>query len=297
MSDARAGVVIVHYGQSEPTLRCVASVVEDPSEIPRSIVVVDNLGNFEHEAVDGDIQVLKRSDNPGFGAAVNAGVKLLSVSQSFTLYVVLNNDSELRPGFLDAAAHAIEVGVAAAGGPVHDGSERNALWYAGGRIDFATGTVRQSHFPAAALRRRDVGYIPAAALAISPTAWREVGGFDERFFLYNEDVDLSLRFRREGWRLLFEPGMVCDHSLGGSTGSGDRSPLYLENLTRTRLMPFRPWPYRLYLGALHTMYNTLRCVGLLVRHTTGSGPYLKAVFRGQVAALSTIFGSGSLPRG
>lgn len=224
VGDACAGVVIVHFGETGPTRLCVRSVIEDPSRIPRSIVVVDNFGNFEPGTTDGDVRVLKRPDNPGFGAAANAGVRLLSASRSFTLYVVLNNDSEVRPGFLDAAADALEVGVAAAGGPVYDGSRSKTLWYAGGQIDFVTGTVRQNHLPSAALRRRDVGYIPAAALAIAPVAWREVGGFDEKFFLYNEDVDLCLRIRREGWRLLFAPGMACDHSLGGSTGSDKRSP-------------------------------------------------------------------------
>lgn len=57
-------------------------------------------------------------------------------------------------------------------------------------------------------------------------------------------------------------------------------------------MPFRPLAYRLYLGVLHTLYNAFRCVGLLARHTTSSGPYVSAVIRGQAGALSEIFRSG-----
>ncbi len=48
----------------------------------------------------------ERPDNPGFGAAANAGIGCSPSSRSFTVYVVLNNDSEVRPGFLDAAADA-----------------------------------------------------------------------------------------------------------------------------------------------------------------------------------------------
>jgi GT2 family glycosyltransferase len=116
-----------------------------------------------------------------------------------------------------------------------------------------------------------------------------VGGFDPRFFLYNEDVDLCLRLRRAGWRLLFEPGMVCSHALGGATGSAGRSPLYLENITRTRLLPFRSRLYRVYLGGIHTLYNSLRVVGLGVRRGAGCGPYVTAVVRGHLAALSNLF--------
>jgi GT2 family glycosyltransferase len=134
-----------------------------------------------------------------------------------------------------------------------------------------------------------VGFIPATALAISTPAWREVVGFDPRFFLYNEDLDLCLRLRRAGWRLRFEPRMACEHRLGGSTGSAERSPLYLEHLTRTRLLPFRSGAFRLYLAAIHTFYNLGRVVGLTLRHGWKVGRYATAVARGHSAAIRTLF--------
>ena len=65
----------------------------------------------------------------------------------------------------------------AAGGPIRD-PDRGSLWYAGGRVSFLTGTVRQQRSESAAARPRDVGFIPATAMAIAPAAWRELGGFD-----------------------------------------------------------------------------------------------------------------------
>jgi GT2 family glycosyltransferase len=125
-------------------------------------------------------------------------------------------------------------------------------------------------------------------MALAPPAWHEVGGFDPRSFLYNEDLDLCLRLRRAGWRLLFEPRMACEHRLGGSTGSAARSPLYLENLTRTRLLPFASHSYRVYLAIGHSLYNALRVLGLGVRHGTGCRPYVTAVVRGHLAALRSL---------
>jgi GT2 family glycosyltransferase len=282
---AVGGVAVVHYGKVEPTLACLSSVLDDPSDAERRVVVVDNLGNFDEASRPRGVEVLPRPDNPGFGAAVNLGIDALDADRSCTLYVALNNDTRVLPGFLDAAADALEVGVGAAGGPVRDAAGSGGLWYAGGGVNFLTGTVRQQRSRRAAAKRRDVGYIPATAMALAPAAWREVGGFDPRYFLYNEDLDLCLRLRRAGWRLLFEPRMACEHRLGGSTGSAARSPLYLENLTRTRLLPFASRPYRAYLALVHTVYNALRILALSAREGAGSPPYVAAVLRGHLAAL------------
>jgi GT2 family glycosyltransferase len=288
MMDAMAGVVVVHFGDPESTLHCLASISEDPSEVERRIAVVDNSGDFDPLRCDPDVTVISCPDNPGYGAGANAGLAEIDRGRECTLYVVLNNDTVICPGFLTAAAQALEVGVGAAGGPVRDATDPSRLWYTGGGINFATGTVWQGRSEAASKRRRDVSFIPATAMAVLPAAWREVGGFDPRFFLYNEDVDLCLRLRRIGWRLLFEPSMVCDHRLGGATGSNDRSPLYLENLTRTRLLPFRPLPYRLYLAGLHTAYNPMRVLGLGLIYGIRCGPYVSAVVRGHLHALATV---------
>jgi len=288
VTEALAGVVIVHYGDVDPTIRCTASVLGDPSGIGRRLVVVDNSGNLTEEMLVDGVEILRRGDNPGFGTAVNEGVKVLERSERFSFFVALNNDAVLDLGYLDAAARALEVGVGAAGGPIRDGLDDSKLWYAGGGINYLTGTVRQKRFARLSGRGHDVGYIPATAMAISAVAWREVNGFDERYFLYNEDLDLCLRLRRAGWRLRFDPGMNCFHRLGGTTGSAERSPLYLENLTATRLIPFQSRLYRVYLAGLHSLYNVVRAIGLAAQHGSRSGPYMAAVARGHLRALTSL---------
>jgi GT2 family glycosyltransferase len=294
------GVVIVHFDAPEPTLRCLASVRADTSEQARALVVVDNGGNLEPAQLGNDVTLVSRPDNPGFGVGANLGVAALPEppdGDSYRAYVVLNNDVELEPGFLDAAARSLEDGVGAVGGPVNDGDAAGTLWYAGGRINYLTGTVTQSHDPGDAARRREVGFIPGAAIAVNPQAWAQARGFDPSYFLYNEDLDLCLRLRRLGWRLLFEPDMACVHFLGGATGSRGRSPTYLAQLTRTRLRPFRPWIYRFYLSLLHSPYNLFRVVRLMLRHGPRCGPYVWAVVRAHLGAVAEVLHLTSPRRG
>ncbi|MFV2072349.1 MAG: glycosyltransferase family 2 protein [Thermoanaerobaculales bacterium] len=290
------GIVVVHYGDPVLTAGCLASIEADSSRVERRVVVVDNTGNLEPGLLGDGVLLVRRKDNPGFGSAANEGLAALDPNQACSAWLVLNNDAALRSGFLDAVVDALEDGVGAAGGPIRDAADPHTLWYAGGGLNPLTGTVWQRRSEGAARSRREVGFIPATALAVAPSAFVDVGGFDPAFFLYNEDVDLCLRLRRAGWRLRFEPEMVCDHRLGSATGSDARSPLYLENITRTRLLPFRPRAYRLYLAAVHTAHSALRILGLTVRHGAHSRPYVGAVIRGHWWALTNCFTSHSSPK-
>ena len=282
----RAGIVIVHFGRSEPTARCMRAVADDPSPVVRSIVVVDNAGDLDAAAV-APARVLRCPDNPGFGAGANRGVAALG-DGPWDVLVALNNDVETAPGFLAAAVAAVgHDRVGAAGGPLYLDRECRTLWYAGGGVCFLTGTVWQSRSRRAAARARPVGFLPGAAMAIAPAAWRRVGGFDPAFFLYNEDLDLCLRLRRGGFAIRFEPGMAAVHLVGAATGSGQVSPLYLENMARTRLLPFRPLALRCYLAVLHTGYVLLRAASHALRGSSGRTA-ARALLRGHRGALASL---------
>jgi GT2 family glycosyltransferase len=282
----RAGVVVVHFGRPEPTLACLRALAADSSPVERTVVVIDNSGDLEAGAL-GDARVVRCPENLGFGAGANRGVAALGAGP-WDVLAILNHDVEVASGFLAAAATAVGGrGVGAAGGPLYLDDSRTALWYAGGRVCFLTGTVTQSRSPRAAARARAVGFIPGAALAIAPDAWRRVGGFDPEYFLYNEDLDLCLRLRRLGLSLRFAPGMVAVHRVGGATGSAQVSPLYLENMARTRLLPFRPLAVRLYLALLHSGYVALRAGWHAARGASGRQAAL-ALLRGHRRALATV---------
>lgn len=283
------GAVIVHHGDPAPTARAIEAVRNDRSTVDRVVVVVDAGGLDPATAAAAD-RVVAARDNPGYGAALGRGVAALDGRAE--VLVLLNHDVTIDSGFLDAASRLVgesaiaESRVGAAGGPLR--LEDGALWYAGGHVRWWSGTVFQSRDPVSATRPREVGFIPAAALAVSLAAWRDVEGFDPWFFLYNEDVDFCLRLRRRGWNLRFDPALSACHVVGGATGSAERSPLYLEHLTRGRLRPFRPTVYRGYLAVVHSAWVAVRAALLLARSGRRAIPRIRALFRGHKAALTDL---------
>ncbi len=292
-SSARVGAVVVHFGDPAPTGACVAALLSDGSGCRFRLVVVDNSCNLPAQTV-APATVLSCPDNPGFGGGANRGVAALGEGPWDAL-VILNNDVEVAGGYLRAALSTLRrPGVGAAAGPLYLDRPDGRLWYAGGGVNRLTGTVWQARSRRAAEREREVGFIPGAALAVSEAAWQATGGFDPAYFLYNEDLDLCLRLRRLGFKLVFAPGMVAVHRLGEATGSARRSALYLEMITATRLRPFRPLAYRLYLAVLHSGYALLRAAWYAT--TVGAGDdraAAAAVARGHARALATL---GRAPR-
>ncbi|MCB1055857.1 MAG: glycosyltransferase family 2 protein [Acidobacteria bacterium] len=295
-------VVVVHHGDPAPTFAAIDAVLADTSSSQRRLVVVDNSGTLDPSRLPRGVLYLACPDNPGFGAAVHRGLELLAGHGPI---LALNHDVRVEPGFLDASVAALEAPdptgrggrVGAAAGPLYLDRPGGRLWYAGGRVRWLTGTVVQNRDPGAAGRERDVGFLPGAALVVAAEAWGSVGGFDPSIFLYHEDVDLSLRLRRAGWRLRFEPAMVAVHPVGAATGSGEASPFYLEELTATRLRPFRSPLHRLYLAVLHTGWVALRALRYTLRRAPGDAVRVRALLRGHRRALTSFIGHGCRPGG
>jgi GT2 family glycosyltransferase len=155
-------------------------------------------------------RVVRTGANLGFAAGCNAG----AAEATGELLVILNPDAAPLPGFGEAIRgpwlqgrgwSAWQALVAEAGG-TRINSAGNPLHFTG--IVWAGGHGRPI---AEAPPAGEVAVLSGACLAIPLRTWREIGGFPERFFLYHEDVDLSLRLRLRGGTLGIEPAAVVDH--------------------------------------------------------------------------------------
>lgn len=207
-------VVIVTHDSREAiarTLPALANELTDQDEL----IVVDNLSGDGTPAAARELApaatVIETGANPGFAAACNQG----AAAASGDLLVLLNPDAVPQPGWRGAivAPLAGRRGWAAWMGLVtEDGGRR--LNTRGGVIHF-TGIAwaggAGDPIPAGGVPAGEVPFASGACLAIPLQRWREAGGLPEPFFLYQEDVDLSLRLRLAGGRLGVEPRARVDH--------------------------------------------------------------------------------------
>jgi len=232
MSDVAA--VVVSYNVRDLLLRCIASLKADGVT---EIVVVDNASrDGSADAVrraDPDVTVLALDTNIGFGAGANRGV-----ARTTAPYVlVLNPDVVVEPGSTKALVDALErdpqVGVVGPRIETEDGTTYPSARAFPTLVDAAGHAFLHFIWPTNPFSRRyrmldwdrasarDVDWVAGTHILIRREAWDAVHGFDEAFFMYMEDVDLSWRLRRKGWRTRYDPTARVTHLIGRST---DQTP-------------------------------------------------------------------------
>ena len=246
----RLGAVIPVHGPIEPVLPLLDSLVGESvpaADRPALVVVVDDASPepVSPAAVPAGVELLRRPTNGGFGAAVNTGLDRLA-ADGMELALVLNSDLRLPDGFArDLVAHAAPWQPAVIGcrieGP--DGSSGHSA-----RIFPTTAQqVIEWLVPLAPQRHRDVlhravghdlvaeraaGMIPvdwvSGAVLLLPLAEvQAVGGLDELYFMYAEEVDLQLRLREAGVRTVYDADLTAVHVGGGSSGGEGRRRQWL----------------------------------------------------------------------
>jgi N-acetylglucosaminyl-diphospho-decaprenol L-rhamnosyltransferase len=258
-STARVVAVVVTYRAGQDLTGCVESL--DAAGGLDHIVIVDNGGEVLTEERSG-LSVVRPTHNVGFGAGANAGF-VVAESMRAEVVVLLNDDLRVDEGWLDPLVAVLadeeDVGavqpmlVFADDPPTRVNSLGVDVSGDGAGVDIGIGDPISSIDSGT----RDIEAFTGGAVAFRPEFLVDTGGFDERYFLYYEDVDLARRGARLGWRYRCVPTSVVVHRKGASTVAlGDRL-VYLRE--RNRLWSaFRNETARIIAGAVWLSIRRVR---------------------------------------
>jgi GT2 family glycosyltransferase len=243
----RLAVIVLNWNGREDTAALLESLraCRVPDGWEARIMVVDNGstdGSVERlRAEFPEAELLALPENRRFAGGNNAGLAA-ALAAGADAVMLLNNDTVADPslyqGLLEALARDATSGAAS---PLIDFAEpRDEIWYAGGRLVPAL-----AHASHRGLRTPDrgqyrsvepTGYLTGCCLLATRVAWEKVGPLDERYFIYAEDADWSLRARAAGFRLLFVPEAKLWHKVSASTGA--QSPWKIYQRLRANLTMF-----------------------------------------------------------
>jgi GT2 family glycosyltransferase len=216
---ARPGVVTVvtvNYKGADDTIACLRALgsLDWPAD-QLELVCVDNAsgdGSAERiRAALPRVTVVESATNTGFAGGCNLGVA--HATGEFVAF--LNNDARPHPDWIRAAVDALERDpmVACVASKVLDWEGERVDYVDGALTWYGMGYKREAERPDTGEwdEPKDVLFATGSAMVVRAEVYREVGGFDERFFMFYEDVDFGWRLNLLGYRVRYVPGSVAYH--------------------------------------------------------------------------------------
>ncbi len=213
-------IILVNYKGGLDTIECLSSIRADAPDA--HVVVVDNCS--EDDSVDlirsthPWVQLIESKSNLGFTGGNNTGIKL-ALENGAKFIWLLNNDTVVEPGTTDGLLRAIEsnseYGIVTPRIDYYD--TPGVPWFAGSSLDLSRGeAIHDNSNPPKSLELVDVPWISGCSMFCRREVLEETGGFDPRYFLNWEDVDLSLRAAALKWKLALVPASVIRHKVSRS---------------------------------------------------------------------------------
>lgn len=238
-------VVIVNYRSAELTVACLRSLEAEMAKFPESrVVVVENHSGEDQittleEAVETHgwsswVDLIVAPGNDGFAAGNNLALArhFFEREERPDLVHLLNPDTEIRPGALEILVDFLhdhpEVGLAGSRSEDSDATPQSCCFRFPGIADEFASLLRLGLVDRLLARRicrlpipeesRPVDWVSGASLMIRREVLEELGPLDDRYFMYYEETDFTLRARRKGWTCWHVPASRVIHHVGASSG-------------------------------------------------------------------------------
>lgn len=245
--DPRVVIVVLNWNGRADTLACLQSLQDVVREDVEALVVDNGSTDDSVAAIRAaypEIELIESGRNLGYAGGNNVGIER-AMSRGADFVLVLNNDTTCAPDLIDrlleAAAQHPRAGMFCP--RIFLMHEPTRVCFDGARWDSKTLRVR---FPGKGRPESELGrdphetdYASGAALFVRAEVIREIGAFDDRYFLVWEETDWCYRARERGWLSMVVPAAKVWHKVGSSFGA-EISPLRIYFTTRNSLV----WLFR-----------------------------------------------------
>lgn len=249
----KVAIVILNYKGLANTLECIDSVKRSVIKSSTQIIVVDN--NSQDNSIKNlkkvkDINLIINNDNLGYSGGNNVGIKF-ALKSGADYICILNNDTIVDKSVQENLIKSTDLQTISspkiyfqAGFEFHKNKYKEkelgkVIWYAGGQIDWnnivglhrGVDEVDRGQYD----KTEQVEFATGACIFAPAAVFNKIGFFDEKYFLYLEDMDFCVRAKRQGFKIIYQPKAVIWHKNAASAG-GSGSKLQDYYITRNRLL-------------------------------------------------------------
>ena len=236
-------IVVLNWNGATDTIACLKSLAPVISPSCRVVVVDNGSTDGSAERISGafpEIELLLLPCNLGYSGGNNAGFRrVMEIGAGFVIF--LNNDTIVDSSFCSPLVETLRqnsrAGIAVP--KIFYADRPDIIWYAGGTVRLFTGLVRHEGVHQKESPKFNTpgatGYATGCCLAMRCRDFDALGGFDEAFAMYAEDVDLSLRLRSLGMSIEYVPSSKVWHRVSASLQGNTLGKLWKKTLGAFRL--------------------------------------------------------------
>jgi len=248
-------ISILNFNGKDNTIDCLKSLDKALREnFDLKVLVIDNASSEKLELPslsNLNVQLIENKENLGFSGGHNVGIKF-ALDNGADFIIILNNDTVVDKKLISELVKASkdDIGIVVPkiyfypGFEFHKGrykkeEEGKVFWYAGGIMDFRNvighhrGVDEVDHGQYDTVESTD--FASGCCILVRREVFEKVGVFDDRYFLYYEDNDLSQRAGRSNFKIIYNPKAILWHKNAGSVG-GSGSSLQDYYITRNRML-------------------------------------------------------------
>ena len=282
MKAPKIAIIIINWNTYQLTFNCLKSL-KACTYNNKTIFLVDNGskdGSGDQIALEfPDINFIKNEINEGFTGANNKALKVI-LKQNFDYVLLLNNDTVVKPNFLSLleARMDSDQNLAATQPLILDFPNKNTIWNAGGSFNsffclFKTRCKGMIYNPKLKIDTY-TQWISGCCILVKIAVIKKVGLLDNRFFIYFEDADWSIRMTNLGYKLGVVPESIIYHHSSGSnvknntSSEGNLSPyshylnvrnhIYLIKKHSFLFNNLGSWLYQIFKISSYSIYFILR---------------------------------------
>lgn len=295
-------IVIVNWNTREDTQQCISSIHDSCQDICYEVIIIDNNSSDGSQDMIREkfpqVELIENDENRGFGPACNQGIEAANGEN----ILLLNSDTTMRDHVLDSCIKFLEDHPDAGGMGCQlrnpDGTIQPSCYKYVTLSQILYKKIFQSSYLPVSIRQwlepektptsydevRAVDYVMGAFLLAPRSIITNVGGFDERFFLYAGEADLCLRLKQNGWVLYYYPEDYIYHSKAQSSEQAAVETEIQKVVSRALFMQKHySTPHYLTYAILEISFNV---ANLIVGRLNSQSETSNQIYRGKIIALS-----------
>jgi len=276
IKEPSVAIIVVNWNSYPHTSGCLDSLRKVKYANFKTIVVDNGSmdgSDLSLEKEFPEIVLLRNAENKGFTGGNNRGIEY-ALDHHYDYLMLLNNDTEVEPDFLNELIKVIEgdSSIGAVQPKFFFLNNKEKIWNAGGTIIKSLGVIRTVGENRTAKEKynqpKKTEWITGCCFMVRSDIVKAIGGLNDRFFIYYEDVEWSLRIQSLGYKLAYCPNSVVYHEAGMSNKKKEKgkegylNPIVHFLATRNNILMLRKYTPWYYAGPV-IAFQSIKYTGIL----------------------------------